>query len=88
MDGFFEQLLNDFVLDRLAHVYEADDEYNELLEKEKIIYGNLECGLTAEQIEKLTDYLVAINSTSSRKEMLMYRQGIKDCISFIKYFLK
>lgn len=79
-----EQLLNPFVVDRLADIYTKDEEYQNRLKEEDLIYQKLLDKLTDEQAEELEQYFVATTTTAARKEMLTYTQGMKDLLALLK----
>lgn len=79
-----EQLLNPFVVDRLAEIYTKDEEYQNRLKEEDLIYQKLLDKLTDEQAEELEQYFVATTATAARKETLTYTQGMKDLLALLK----
>ncbi len=79
-----EQLLNPFVVDRLADIYTKDEEYQNRLKEEDLIYQKLLDKLTDEQAEELEQYFVATTKTAARKETLTYTQGMKDLLALLK----
>ena len=85
---FMEQLLNPFLVDRLAQVYVDDEEYQNLLKAENLIYQKLSDELPDEQMEELERFFEASSSTSSRKETLTYIQGMKDMLTLLKILSK
>lgn len=52
-EEFIEQLLNPFVVDRLAEVYAKDEEYQSRLKEEDLIYQKLSDELSDKQAEEL-----------------------------------
>ncbi len=85
---FMEQLLNPFIVNRLAEVYKKDEDYQNLLKKERGIYQKLSDELSDEQAEELLQYFEAANSTEARKETLTYIQGMKDLLALLKNLSK
>lgn len=83
-EDFLEQLVNSFVVDRLADVYAKDKEYQKRLKDEDLIYQKLLDELTEEQAEELEQYFVATAATAARKETLTYTQGMKDLLALLR----
>ncbi len=85
---FMEELLNLFVVDRLAEVYVKDEEYQKRLKEEDLIYQKLSGELLNEQAKDLERYFEATSSTAARKETLTYIQGMKDLFALLKALTK
>ena len=85
---FMEQIVDLLAADKLAEVYEKDEEYRKRLKEDNLLYGKLKDALTNEQAELLEEYFTSALSSSSRKETLAYTQGMKDLLSFLKYLSK
>lgn len=85
---FMEQLLNPFIVDRLAEVYANDSEYQKRLKEEDLIYQKLLDEVTETQAEELEQYFIATSSTAARKETLTYIQGMKDLLTLLKTLSK
>lgn len=85
---FMEQLLTPFVIDRLADVYTKDEEYQNRLKEEDLIYQKLSDELPDEQAEELEQYFIAVSATTARKETLTYVQGMKDMLALLKNLSK
>lgn len=85
---FMEQLLNPFAVNRLAEVYTNDEEYQNQLKKEDIIYQKLSKELKDEQAEELKQYFMATSATAMRREALAYKQGMKDLFALLKTLSK
>ena len=83
-----EQIVNLIVADKLAEVYEKDEDYQNRLKEDDLIYRKLKDALTDEQVELLEEYFTSALSLSARKETLAYTQGMKDLLSFLKYLSK
>lgn len=81
---FMEQLLNPFVVDRLAEVYAKDEEYQNRLKEEDLIYEELSEELPDKQADKLEKYFEAAITTAARKEILTYIQGMRDLLALLK----
>ena len=81
---FIEQLLNSSVANRLADAYTKDEEYQNRLKEEDLIYRKLSDGLSDPQAEELEQYFEAASSTLERQEMLTYIQGMKDVRALLK----
>lgn len=87
-DDLMEQLLNPFVVERLADVCSKDEEYQKRLKEEVLIYQKLSEELPNEQAEELEQYFIAASSTTARKETLTYIRGMKDMLTLLKSLLK
>lgn len=85
---FMEELLEPFVVDRLAEVYVKDEEYQKRLKEEDLIYQKLSNELPDEQAEELEHYFEATSFTEARKETLTYIQGMKDLFALLKALTK
>lgn len=85
MENFLEQLLCSLAADRLADIYQKDEEYQQLLKVEQLIYENLCEKLSNEYSEELQKYFMAASSTAARKENLAYERGMRDLLALLKY---
>lgn len=87
-EDLMEELLNPFVVDRLADVYSKDEEHQKRLKEEDLIYQKLSEELSDGQAEELEQYFIATSSTASRKETLTYIQGMKDLLKLLETLSK
>ncbi len=85
MENFLVQLLHPLAADRLADIYQKDEEAQRLLKEEQLIYEKLYAKLPNEESEELRQYFMAASSTAARKENLAYEQGMRDLLALFKY---
>lgn len=84
-EDFLEQLLASFIVDRMAEIYTKDEEYRKRLSKEELIFQELSDKLSGEQAKELELYFISANSTTARKELLTYIQGMKDLLALLVF---
>lgn len=88
MEDFMEQIVNPFVTDKLASIYANDEECQNRLKAQNLIYQKLANELSDKQAEQLEEYFTALNATAIRKETLTYIQGMKDLLALLNYLSK
>lgn len=70
--------------ERLGEELEKDAPYKAAIAEEQRLYEILEDSLDEEQQNMLKNYFDAANTTSSIKESLVYKMGMKDLLSLFR----
>ena len=73
------------MMNRITEILAQNEEYSKSVEEEQKLYEWLKENLEGEQLEKLNEYFLAVNSTAYYIEKLSYLQGMKDLRAFCKY---
>lgn len=80
--NFFDEI-QPCIIDRLGRIYNSDPEYKKSIERETILFSQLEKHLTESQIQMVKKYHNAIYATAGICDMLSYRQGMRDLASIL-----
>lgn len=85
MEGDFLESITGFLMaERLGAELGKDAAYKAAINEEQRLYELLEASLNEEQQNMLKSYFDAVNTTSSIKESLVYKMGMKDLLSLFR----
>ena len=73
------------MMNRITEILAQNEGYSQSIAEEEKLFDWLKENLEGEQLEKLNEYFLAVNSTAYHIERLSYLQGMKDLRAFCKY---
>ncbi len=81
-DNFFDDMQPN-IRKRLERFYNRDDAYKKSIEKEEKIFHHLQKIFTEEQFQMIEEYRSVSSATDHIREILAYKQGMKDLASML-----